>query len=284
MAAIDSRELAVGTSAQVERAAIEKMSIRALNWAWGWPLTPAPKLILLALADVADDHGVCFPSISFIAKKVTLGKRATQRRIQELASADLIRVELRRRKDGSLTSNRYYLQIDRPSDCGGGVKTTPPPPDRSYATPVNRETRRSVAACAPIPTIETPSDPTTPVVGCESDVIFPVLWTSALRLGAAKCLQGIRADDAQNIVDELVGQMLAKSVTSPLAYLRAIRASYQRGDFYPEVAHRVRAARETQAKQIEVTEAAPQPSSRAAALDAIAKAKARSTRGRKENA
>lgn len=255
-----------------------------MNWAWAWPLAPAPKLILLALADIADDHGVCFPSISFIARKVTLGKRATQRRIQELASAELIRIEIRRRKDGSLTSNRYYLDIDRPSADGGSVKTTPPPPDRPYGTLAHREARRTVAACAPIPTKETPSDPTTLVVSCEADVSFPALWPTALRVGAAKCLQGIHSDDAQSMVDELAGQMLAKNVTSPLAYLRAIRASYQRGDFYPEIAHRVRAARETQAKQIEATEAAPQPSSRATALEAIAKAKARSARGRKENA
>lgn len=259
------------------------MSLRAMTWAWGWPLAPAPKLILLALADNADDHGVCFPSISFIARKVTLGKRATQRRISELASADLIRVELRRRKDGSLTSNRYHLQIDRPSDCGGRVKTTLPPPDRSYRTPVQRETRHAVAPCVPITTKEPSCDPTTSVVGREVHLIFPALWPDALRVGAAKCLQGARTEDAQNIVDELVGQMLAKSVASPLAYLRAIKASYERGDFLPEVAYRVRAAREAQARQVETNRTAPQPSSKAAALEAIAKAKARSARVRKEN-
>jgi len=260
------------------------MSIRAMNWAWECALAPAPKLILLALADTCDDHGVCFPSMNYIAEKVSLGKRATQRRIQELASAELIRIEIRRRKDGSLTSNRYYLPIERSCTNGGSVKTTLPPPDRSYVATVHRETRRTVAASAPLTTKEPPFDPTTLVVGCEADVIFPVLWPNALRVGAAKCLQGIRVEDAQNIVDELVGQMLAKTVKSPLAYLRAIKASYERGNFYPEVAHRVRAARETQAKQIEATQAASQPSSKAVALEAIAKAKARSTGGRKENA
>ena len=71
------------------------------------------------------------------------------------------------------------------------------------------------------------------MVGCEAAVIFPVLWPNALRVGAAKCLQGIRVEDAQNIVDELVGQMLAKTVKSPLAYLRALKAvSYTHLDVY----------------------------------------------------
>jgi len=30
-----------------------------MNWAWHQALKPVPKLVLMALADAADDQGVC---------------------------------------------------------------------------------------------------------------------------------------------------------------------------------------------------------------------------------
>ncbi|MGB5741636.1 MAG: helix-turn-helix domain-containing protein, partial [Sedimenticolaceae bacterium] len=35
-----------------------------MNWAWRQTLTPTLKLVLMALADSADDQGVCWPSVS----------------------------------------------------------------------------------------------------------------------------------------------------------------------------------------------------------------------------
>ena len=255
-----------------------------MNWAWGWPLPPAPKLILLALADIADDSGVCFPSVSYVARKVTLGKRATQRRIQELSEAGLIRVESRVRKDGSHSSNRYYLSIHRPNSDGSGVESTPPTPVVPTDRVMHAVTRPPVHICTPLTTKDTLIRNTTDVGVGHLALALPNSWPTGLRDGATKCLIGMSADQSQTIVDELAGQMLIRKITSPLAYLRALRASHERGDFLPEVAHGVRARREAQAKQIEATQAVSQPSSKAVALEAIAKAKARSTGGRKENA
>ncbi|MEL7820991.1 helix-turn-helix domain-containing protein, partial [Pseudomonas aeruginosa] len=46
------------------------MSIKAMNWAWEQPLSPVPKLVLMALADNADDHGYCWPKMKTIAVAV----------------------------------------------------------------------------------------------------------------------------------------------------------------------------------------------------------------------
>jgi hypothetical protein len=40
-----------------------------MNWAWRQALATTLKLILMALADAADDQGVCWPSVSTLARR-----------------------------------------------------------------------------------------------------------------------------------------------------------------------------------------------------------------------
>jgi len=37
------------------------MSLAAMTWAWEQDLEPANKIILLAVADIADEEGIAFP-------------------------------------------------------------------------------------------------------------------------------------------------------------------------------------------------------------------------------
>lgn len=80
-----------------------------MNWAWRQALTPTLKLILMALADAADDQGVCWPSVSTLAKKCTVSTRTVQRSLRVLIHSGLLIAETRQRRDGSSTSNRYRL-------------------------------------------------------------------------------------------------------------------------------------------------------------------------------
>ena len=88
------------------------MSIAAMHWAWHQALKPVPKLILMALADAADDQGVCWPSIPTVARKCCLSKRTIQRTLQDLVNGGWLQVEPRFRKDGSRTSNSYRLALE----------------------------------------------------------------------------------------------------------------------------------------------------------------------------
>lgn len=60
-----------------------------------WPLQMpmAAKAVLIALADNANDHGVCWPAIATIAKRVCAHERTVTRNIQWLESAGYLVIE-----------------------------------------------------------------------------------------------------------------------------------------------------------------------------------------------
>ena len=92
-----------------------------MNWAWQQQLSPTPKLILMALADAANEHGICWPSVSTVATKCCVSVRTARRVMQKLVDCRLMFSEQGYRKDGSCTSNRYRLRL------GGGDNLSPDP-------------------------------------------------------------------------------------------------------------------------------------------------------------
>ena len=85
-----------------------------MHWAWAIRLSPAPKLVLMALADEANDGGFCFPSVAHRAKKCSIGERTVQRILRRLSEDGLVGVEQRFRKDRARTSNCYRLGVSDP--------------------------------------------------------------------------------------------------------------------------------------------------------------------------
>ena len=51
------------------------MSIRATTWAWTAQTTPTAKLVLLALADFADETGHCWPRVALLVEMTCLSER-----------------------------------------------------------------------------------------------------------------------------------------------------------------------------------------------------------------
>lgn len=76
-----------------------------------WPLAmpPTPKAVLISLADQANDHGGCWPSIETLCARTCLGERAVRNALRWLEAAGALTVEQRRRKDGAMTSNFYTV-------------------------------------------------------------------------------------------------------------------------------------------------------------------------------
>lgn len=114
------------------------MSNTAVNWAYKQNITaeisariPAPgeatgyvdgtkvvtvkgglKFVLVTLADMADSEHSCFPGIDLIAELTGIAPSTVRSHIDSLIGLSLVARETRRRKDGSRTSNRYYLDVD----------------------------------------------------------------------------------------------------------------------------------------------------------------------------
>lgn len=85
------------------------MSLAAMIWAFDVPCGSATrKLVLLKLADNANDQGEAFPSIPTIARQCELSEREVIRTIHELESLGLVRVV---RTAGR--RNRYHLLMNQ---------------------------------------------------------------------------------------------------------------------------------------------------------------------------
>ena len=87
---------------------------------------PARKLVLLKLADNANDDGVCFPSYQYIADKCEMSKRSAISHIDDLIKMGFVSKKARKNKDGSST-NLYLLHLTKGSENSalGGEKFAP---------------------------------------------------------------------------------------------------------------------------------------------------------------
>jgi DNA-binding transcriptional MocR family regulator len=97
---------------------LRPMSVRVSTWAWQQPLVGADKLVLLALADQANDAGSCWPGQATLAKKCGISERTLQSRLAKLESGGYIARERRHRSDGPRTSDLYTLAL--PADFAAG--------------------------------------------------------------------------------------------------------------------------------------------------------------------
>jgi hypothetical protein len=70
--------------------------------------SPTCKLILLLLADRANDEGMCYPSIDTIARDCELGTATVKRNIKSLAEKGFLRIE-RRKSGNAYLHNMYHL-------------------------------------------------------------------------------------------------------------------------------------------------------------------------------
>lgn len=88
------------------------MSVTAMAMAWMRKTgSPATKCVLMALADHANDDGVCWPGQEAISRKTEMSVRSVRNHLEKLVEAGHVRVEERRRADGSKTSNLYVIDM-----------------------------------------------------------------------------------------------------------------------------------------------------------------------------
>jgi Helix-turn-helix domain len=63
------------------------MSVRVMTAVWSIDLPDSQKIVLLALADCANDEGLCWPSMATLTKKCSKGERTVQGVIKDLVTA-----------------------------------------------------------------------------------------------------------------------------------------------------------------------------------------------------
>jgi Helix-turn-helix domain len=227
------------------------MSIRAMTWAWQISLSPTPKLLLMALADIADDTGLCWPSHTTLAAKCSLTDRTVRRVLVLLKRKSLILVEHRFKADGSRTSNRYRLAIDTPPDnMSGGSVTRGKGPGQQCPGATDRLVR--------VTTTESPDEPSPPppepdrtagsdTTGGGRDLIYPKSLSKTQAEALGERLTGLTAEQAQWILDELSGRMAIARVNNPIGYCEALIKRLQQGQFSPQLAINVADARKAAA-------------------------------------
>jgi len=214
-----------------------------MNWAWYQSLKPVPKLVLMALADAADDSGVCWPRVLTVAAKCNVSTRTVRRVMQTLTARDLLVSEQRYRKDGSCSSNRYRLLLS------GGDKLSPAPvapvsgpghpcPGGPDTCVIPRTTSRTQTESPQPPGPSNEPDVPTPAErgsGNPSNLEYPKGLVNAEREPARQYLEDHPVDLAQQLLDELSAHMAAGAIrASPLAYLRGLVKRARAGEFEPE--------------------------------------------------
>jgi len=126
-------------------------------------LNPTARLIMLALADHADDDGRCYPSIPRLCQRTGLSERAIQTNTRALVEQGYVRIVP---GGGKGNANLYFVSanpassapFDAPNPAGDAPRTKCTPAGDAPQTP--QEMRANPAGDAPEPsgTIIEPSD------------------------------------------------------------------------------------------------------------------------------
>ena len=121
------------------------MSFALVNQAIAQPLPPARRAVLVALADMANHAGACWPSVATIARRACLSVRSVFAHLKALEGVGVL---MRRARIGR--SSLYTLTMG-PATTGLGRPTTTAPTD-GPTVPPDQATTAPEAVQVPTPT------------------------------------------------------------------------------------------------------------------------------------
>lgn len=223
------------------------MSIRYMSRVLEMAMSPVEKIVLIVLADAANDAGICWPGLQLVANRASVSKRTVQRILAELELAGLIRRQPRYREDRSQTSTEYQLF---PTDIRGDKLSPPPVPD------VTGRVSGEVVGDASAVTLTTTESPVNQNNNHHcGGLIFPSSFSSNSKSSARQLLEGLPNSVSQQLLDEVAGRIALGGVrSSPISYLRSLISSQRAGTFIAELAHRVSDARQKKADRLPVVQ------------------------------
>lgn len=95
------------------------MSIQAISWALKQSAVKrGEKMVLVALANYADENGECFPSHKRLAEDTGYTRQGVGKVIRHLEDIGLLEINSRDRENGSRTSNVYVLSMGATTVAG----------------------------------------------------------------------------------------------------------------------------------------------------------------------
>jgi len=127
------------------------MSLKLLSWAFEQDLPCAEKIVLLALADMADMDGKCWPSQAHLAKRCGIARETVNRQVRMLVNAGLVRLEQRANEHGQ-QANLYFVRCDAGSHPPVIVDHTPcdgrsqPPVTDDHTEPSIRTFKKDISS------------------------------------------------------------------------------------------------------------------------------------------
>jgi hypothetical protein len=149
------------------------MSVHVSSWVWRntKTLRAEIRLVLVRLADMANDEGTAYPSLATLAGDVNKSTRQVIRDINELERLGFLSKEGRADKAGRSTSNLYRIVMDAQPVVGRVTPTSPPQGDTHVTLPLSPMSPSPCHPCHPPysessvePSIE-PTPPLTPRAG-----------------------------------------------------------------------------------------------------------------------
>lgn len=98
------------------------MSIKIMSMIWeDGPEGPTERFLLLALADIADDRGKCWPSVERIAQRCCMSERNARRILRKLEETGWLETEVH---PGRNRTNTYWIRkpdkLSAQTDCQPG--------------------------------------------------------------------------------------------------------------------------------------------------------------------
>jgi hypothetical protein len=124
------------------------MSIQAVAWALGQKIPGTNKLVLITLANYADEEtGHCWPSVEKISQQASCSPRSVHSYIGALRRNGFLDMRSGRSKAGTVRTNDYWLLMDRlpaPWDATKGIKSEDQ--DFEEETPQVEETSEDISA------------------------------------------------------------------------------------------------------------------------------------------
>lgn len=216
-----------------------------MNWAWEQELAPTPKLILMALADAANDRDECWPGVPFLARKCCVSERTVQRVLQDFHASNLMSIEPRfDARNGRRIQNRYHLKIDArtgPDKLSPSTASVEKVGDRLSGTMVTEPvTYAGDIAESPLKS-QNESKQQPPQL--------PRCLSSIERQAIASLVEKIPDEQAQALLDELEDAIETATIrTSAVRWFRGLITRYKKGEFVPVGGLRI-AAKRSRAKE-----------------------------------